>query len=174
MEYKGVSLSDSIYEKITRDIRKSYPNSCILYIDEIINPELLEKFNQRKKTIEDMRGIDNVSILSLFHGTKSHAINSISENGFLTHLNKTAAYGMGTYFSTLANYSKDYTDKDRDQVSYIFVCDVIVGTCELGTNQKVIIGDNGVNNLKNPSIYVTPYDDGAYPRYLVAFHKNAK
>ncbi len=158
-------------------IRNSYKNACILYIDEIINEELLSKYQQRKSYIEEIRGKENVFEHQLFHGTKVDCINNIATNGFMKQFNKTSAYGKGTYFSTKASYSCHYTDKDTTDISYMFICDVIVGKYTVVNGPLEIntaMYDNSVNNITLPDIYVTPYDDGAYPRYLVAFHKNAK
>lgn len=177
MEFKGVSLSSKIYDDIDSMIKQTYPNACILYVDEIINDNLYSKFLNKKEEIENLRGKENVHILQLFHGTKYNCINNIAMNGFLTNYNITSAYGKGTYFSTTAMYSRDYTDKDNEDISYMFVCDVLVGKCTTirgFNNIDTQLFDNSVNNLITPSIYVTPYDNGAYPRYLVAFHKNAK
>lgn len=176
MHFEGVSLSNKVYDEITECIRQSYPNSCVLYIDEVVNDELYSRYMARKVDLETKRGAGKVKELRLFHGTKSNVINNIAENGFMTSYNKTSAYGIGTYFSTSAKYSKDYTNKDKDDVSYMFVCDVLIGECGRVSGYTRINTDhldNSVNNLEDPSIYVTPYDDGAYPRYMVAFHKNA-
>ena len=177
MEFRGVSLSSSIYDDITKLIRTSYPKSCVLYMDEIINDNLLSKYHQRKVVIEELRGKENVKELVLFHGTKVDCINNIATNGFMKSFNRVSAYGKGTYFSTKAAYSSHYTDKDTTDISYMFVCDVLVGNCTvINEPQEINIKfyDNSVNNITSPEIYVTPYDDGAYPRYLVAYHKNAK
>lgn len=177
MEFHGVSLASQIYDDITKLIRISYPNACVLYMDEIINDNLLSKYHQRKTNIEELRGKENVRELLLFHGTKVDCINNIATNGFMKTFNKTSAYGKGTYFSTKASYSSNYTDKDKTDISYMFVCDVIIGKCTVVNGPHEIDTkhfDNSVNNGISPEIYVTPYDDGAYPRYLVAFHKNAK
>ncbi len=177
MAFRGVSLSAKVYDDITNNIQKSFPNACVLYVDEVINDELYSKYTARKISVEEARGVDNVKELSLFHGTKANCINSIARDGFLTSYNKASAYGKGSYFSTTALYSRSYTDKDDTEVSYMFVCDVIVGNCTVingPNNIDTKVFDNSINIVNNPTIYVTPYDDGAYPRYLVAFHKNAK
>jgi hypothetical protein len=177
MEFRGISLSSPIYDDITKLIRLSYPNACVLYIDEIINNSLLSKYHQRKTNIEQLRGHEHVKELMLFHGTKIDFINNIATNGFMKRFNKVSAYGKGTYFSTKASYSSHYTDKDVTDISYMFVCDVLVGKYTIVKGPQEIdinLYDNSVNNIKTPDIYVTPYDDGAYPRYLVAYHKNAK
>ena len=65
--------------------------------------------------------------------------------------------------------------KSTCDVTYMFLADVIVGRLAIG-KQKSQMGtwDNNVDNLLKPTIYTTPYPDGAYPRYIIAFHKNAK
>jgi hypothetical protein len=177
MEYRGVSLSSPVYDEITKMIENSYKNACVLYIDEIINSNILDKYCKRKVFLEELRGKEYISELRLFHGTKIDCINNIATNGFMKEFNRTSAYGKGTYFSTKASYSCHYTNKDETDISYMFICDVLVGKCTVINGPKDIdteLYDNSVNNLTLPDIYVTPYDDGAYPRYLVAFHKNAK
>lgn len=177
MHYREVMMSSEVYDRITDMIVKSYPNACLLYIDEIVNDELYSSYVTRKTLLEGKRGDGNIKELQLFHGTKVDSLNSIAQTGFQKAFNKTSAYGKGTYFSTTASYSTHYTDKDNTDVSFMFVCDVIVGNCTV-VNGPIEIDtiryDNSVNNVNAPTIYVTPYDDGAYPRYLVAFHKNPK
>jgi hypothetical protein len=118
-----------------------------------------------------------VKVLELFHGTKEKSIQSIISNGFICGMNQVSAYGRGTYFATTATYSKSYMDVGRDGISYMFIADVLVGECAPGIQNGVLntaIHDNFVNSKYTPSIYVTPYDDGAYPGTIVAFHKDAK
>lgn len=173
--WSGISISEPFYTKIESAIQQSYPNSCILYIDELQNQPLKEKYDKKKLELESKRGAENISELLLFHGTKAENINSIAENGFLTRLNQRAAFGNGIYFSTLANYSKDYTDSDTDEISYMFMCNVLIGKCHTCHGQiDTNLYDNSVNTIKNPTIYVSPYDDGCFPRYLIAFYKNTK
>jgi Poly(ADP-ribose) polymerase catalytic domain len=177
MEYRGLSLSSPVYDDITKMIENTYKNACVLYVDEIMNKSLLGKYNERKRFLEELRGEGNITEMKLFHGTKIDCINSIASNGFKKEFNITSAYGKGTYFSTKASYSCNYTNKDETDISYMFVCDVLVGKCTNVNGPRDIdtnLYDNSVNNLTLPDIYVTPYDDGAYPRYLVGFHKNAK
>ena len=166
--YTAVSLSNPLYDKISQKIRISYPNACVLYIDEVHNPRLEEAYEKRKSQMP------HATERLLFHGTKSANITNIANTGFDTGFNKTSAYGIGTYFAVNAEYSKNYTDVDKAGVSYIFLCDVLVGNYKRFDGTVPITMDNSVNNTLNPTIYVTPYNDACYPRYLVAFHKNAK
>ena len=172
----GRTLSSDKYDELCKLIRKSYPNACVLYIDEVLNDELYENYILRKTILGQLRG-PIIKELQLFHGTSHTNIQNIATNGFLKEYNKTSAYGRGTYFSTKASYSYNYSNIDPSDVSYMFVCDVLIGNCnavygayEIDTSKY----DNSVDNLNNPTIYVTPYNDGCYPRYLIAFHKNAK
>jgi Poly(ADP-ribose) polymerase catalytic domain len=169
--FKPVCLSSPLYDEVCARIRDSYPNSCVLYIDEVTNPELRQKYEARKDSIP------NVQEKRLFHGTKFVNIDSIAKHGFDTKLNKTSAFGRGTYFATNASYSREYSNKDQEDISYMFLCDVLVGRCKrFGGSEKIDTEsyDTGVDSVEAPSIYVCPYNDGCYPTYLVAFHKNAK
>ena len=172
MSYKPISMSDKRFDEISDKILLSYPNSCILYINEVINEKLENEFIRR------FSNTTNAKILQLFHGTTNNIIDIIATNGFDPTFNKAAAYGYGVYFAKDANYSKDYM-KSYEEVTYMFLADVIVG--KLATGRKRIPGvnpvydwDNNVDNISNPKIYTTPYPDGAYPRYIIAFHKNAR
>lgn len=171
MKFVGVSLSDPIYDEIYNKILESYPNACILYIDEVYNETMLKGFNDRKNHLVGLP-----RVLRLFHGTKHDNIQSIADNGFMKEYNKVSAYGIGTYFSTRAEYSKNYANVDKDGISYMFYCDVLIGNCiPCGTNMEIDTSkyDTSVNSLQDTSIYVTPYNDGAYPRYMVAFYKGS-
>lgn len=175
--FKEVSTSSKLYDEISFKIRESYPNACILYIDEVINPELYDAYMTKKHELITLRGDLSVTEKLLFHGTSYKNINSIATTGFLTGKNKISVYGRGSYFSMMASYSKDYSVSYTDDISYMFLCDVIIGKCGIYRNLGVIntdIHDNSINSAHNPTIYVTPYDPGAYPKYLIAYHKNAK
>ena len=177
MEFIGVPMADKVYDAIGQSIYDHYPDACVLYIDEVKNDVLYNRYLARKEAMIAQRGIDNVKELCLFHGTKHCNINGIATDGFKAEFNKTSAFGVGTYFSTSARYSKNYMDADRDDVSYMFVCDVLVGKTVQGVAQKRLdmnLYDTGVDNVVKPGMYICPKDDTSYPRYLVAFHKNAK
>jgi len=172
----NVFMSDKRYDKIEEGIRKSYPNSCILWIEEISNPELEDRYQAQKVEIEAKRG-KPCKELQLYHGTKEEAANSIIRDGFNPDFNYRAAYGKGTYFAVNASYSRDYAPPASDDVSFMLICSVLVGEIgQYGAQQPVNtkLHDNAVDNMKSPSIYVTPYAAGAIPRFIVAFHRNAK
>lgn len=173
MSLTKVSVSSPIFDDISSYISSSYPNSCIIFIDEIMNVDLLDAYETRKEIIKNNRGY--VKELRLFHGTKKDIFPKIIKNGFKKEFNKVSAFGKGTYFSTTASYSLSYTDVDKEELSYLFVCNVLVGnsTCAKNNMEIDIINyDNGVNDLNNPSIYVIPHDDAIYPLYVVGFYRS--
>jgi hypothetical protein len=170
-----IYVSDSRYDSIASKIRATYPNSCVLWAEAVNNPVLRAAFEKRRDAIKLARG--SVKVVELFHGTKEQSIQSIICNGFICGMNKVSAFGRGTYFATTATYSKSFMDVGRDGISYMFIADVLVGECTRGVQNGVLdtsTHDNFINTQYNPSIYVTPYDDGAYPGTIVAFHRDAK
>jgi poly [ADP-ribose] polymerase 7/11/12/13 len=172
---KNIMMSDKKYERIEQAIQKSYPNSCILWIEEIKNLELEVGYAKQKVEIISKRG--SCEELELFHGTREQNINIIINEGFDPSLNKTSAYGKGTYFAKNALYSRDYSPPSNEEISYMFLCSVLVGEKNIYGCNKYIdtkYHDNSVDNKHSPTIYVTPYRYGAVPRFVVAFYRNAK
>ena len=181
MNTKAISMSDKRFDTISDMILKSYPNACVLYIKEVDNPALHEAYTRRRDQINTIRG--EVEEKQLFHGTFDYLIDTIAAEGFDPTKNTTSAHGYGTYFAKNASYSIGYMRSNTSEVTYMFLADVLVGKCVetrqfIDKNNKVepeslFDWDNNVNTLENPSIYTTPYASGAYPRYIIAFHKKA-
>lgn len=173
-----LSLSSKKYDEISNSIRKSFPNSCILWIDEVSNPDLEEKHEALFEEIRFKRGEDSVKKMELFHGTSEYAVSAICREGFDVTMNTQSVYGKGTYFAKNASYSFSYSQKGttyKDEIVYMLVCSVIVGVTVSGANgvkMDTTVVDNTVDNIHQPTIYVTPYDKGGIPKYVVAFHKN--
>ena len=95
----------------------------------------------------------------MFHGTKKHSVIPIIKEGLKTDANVTSAYGRGTYFSPDPMFSlKGYTDGSRDELSYVFLCDIIMDETKKGTE----------------FIYVCPRDESHCLRYLIVFYKQAE
>jgi hypothetical protein len=178
-----LALGSNDYERITKKIYESYPNACVLWIEKVVNLDLEEKhlalFNSIKTRCE------NTTIKELFHGTNTLFIDSILKNGFKIVYNNRSAHGVGTYFSTDAIYSMMYST--GGDVCYMFLCDVIVGTVQQVHGPKYITADTGAgppiyishkkenveeDRTVGPKTYVSPYDEGGIPRYLIALHKN--
>jgi hypothetical protein len=172
----NLPMSDKRYDTISARVRQSYPNSCILWIDEIDNAVQIHEHDKLFEEISQKRPANTVKKLELFHGTAETNIAPIIQDGFQVKYNKIGAYGKGTYFSTVANYSIAYAKDGRDKISYMFLCSVITGIAgRYGSMQEINTTehDNAVDNHNHPSIYVTPYDYGAIPKYIIAFYKHA-
>ena len=166
-----LKMSDPKFDEIYKRIGSTYPNCCVLYIQEIQNDEILQRFHAKK--LEMMNTNPNVKQVQLFHGTDDSSIVPICTEGFKREYNKCSAYGKGTYFAQNASYSFNYMktrkpvskkENDRAQITYMFLADVLLGTY------------GGINFDYNGSdgIFVVSKDDMCYMRYLVAFHKNAE
>ncbi len=172
-----VAMSSDTYDRIESGIRESYPNSCVLWIESVTNPWLEEQFQAQQQEIENKRG-NACKVWQLYHGTKEESVNSIIQNGFNIAANTRNAYGVGTYFAKKANYSKEYAAPASDQISFMLLCDVLIGEMGTGYTSGIKIDtakhDNSVDNIRNPLIVVSPYNYGAIPRYIIAFYRNAK
>lgn len=175
MEMQNVLMSDTRFDEISARIRETYPKACILWIDEIKNRNLEQEHQELLEQISNKRTNISVKTLELFHGTGEENIKSIALDGFKTSYSKIAAYGKGTYFSKLANYSINYAKDGKDKICYMFLCSVIVGECgRYSSNQEIDIKihDNSVDFIASPTMYITPYDYGGIPKYIIAFYKH--
>lgn len=181
MQMNPISMSDKRFDQISDMIMQSYQNACVLYIKEVFNPILHNAYIKRREQIESVRG--QVEEKQLFHGTSDSLITTIASEGYDPTKNTHAAYGYGTYFAKNAGYSMNYMHSKVSDVTYMFLADVLVGKCvetrqfidknNRSEPESLFDWDNNVDNLKNPTIYTSPYASGAYPRYIIAFHKNA-
>lgn len=178
MTTRHVPIASPVFEMLSDKIVASYPNACILFIDEVDNPDLLRPFEARRESIHAMRG-ENPAERLLFHGTHASSIDSIALKGFDPSMNRVSAYGRGTYFAASASYAFSYMkSSDIDGVSYMIAARVLIGVAtRAGMNQKIDTTryDNSVD-IPDPhkaSIVVSPYPDGAYPAYIIGFHASA-
>jgi hypothetical protein len=170
-----IEMANPMYDFISNEVRKSHPNSCILWIEENINDVLLASYEEQKMLIEEMRGKPSEELL-LFHGTKEANIDVICNEGFEPKLNVASVYGKGVYFAKNSSYSFNYMDVGRRKISYMFLCNVLIGNQCVGSSGKYIdteIYDSACDSLERPTIFVTPYKNSSYPRYIIAFYKNA-
>lgn len=175
MSQKQSSLFDPVfmdhadYDRIAALVYKSYPKACILMIDRVVNPALAERFVAARAADPDAQEV------IAYHGTKGANIALIAAGGFRADLNRTSAYGLGTYFARDFGYSRNYSDTDADDVSSMYVCRILVGKkVRAPAGRPIPDGyDTGVDTPTNPSIYVVPNDNRAVPEFLVRFHKNA-
>jgi len=176
MKVRYVEMKEPIYETISARVRESFPKSCICWIEENENPVLLEAYEGRKKEIA--KRPSELNEVKFFHGTREENITSIAQGGFDPAYNKASAYGKGTYFAKNASYSQGYMIPNKEGISFMFLCDVLMGSISprIRANMEIDITryDCAVDNIEKPTIVVTPHADGAYPKYIIAFHKSAK
>ena len=168
MMTKCVDLSDPVYGKIEEVIRKTYAQSCILWIEEVDNKELKSKFDTYVESLPEP------NIRRLFHGTNEIAMDNIIRYGFDPLRNTRSMYGKGVYFARDARYSKNYLVSNREGIAFMLVCDVALGKSSVGEAHKPISGDSAVDSLKNPSIFVVDKVNAVYPKYVVAFYPKAR
>jgi hypothetical protein len=157
MHYENVLMGDPIFDVICNKIEESYKNACILYIDKVVNDNLLERYEKYKKEHPFCNEYN------VFHGTRKENIKSISLEGFDIKYNTVSAFGKGTYFADNAGYSKAYMNKGEsfsrnikkdNDMCFMFYCKI------WHTGQA------------SPGIHVVKDNDATYPEYIVAFSKN--
>ena len=172
-----LSMCDRRYSEISAAVRESFPNACILYIEEVQNQYLVDAYESRKRIMIEARGQNVVTEMTLFHGTSEACAHSIVHRGYDCEKNTVSAYGKGTYFATAAGTSIFYAKDNNNKESFMLMNKVLIGVTEeyrSGMQINTVLCDNSVNRKLNPSIVVTPYNDGALPLYLIAFYKHAK
>ena len=93
-------------------------------------------------------------------------------------------YGKGVYFARDASYSTYpvYSPPDTHGVQSIFLARVVVGEYCRGEKDALepaerdpgtgALYDSTVDNVRDPSIFVTYNDGQAYPEYLVKFKQD--
>jgi len=86
------------------------------------------------------------------------------------------AYGIGSYFSSDFNYSRDYSMQGRcgSPPYSIILAQVVTGRFTVGnsnTDRKNLPEQyhSTVNNIENPTIFVVYHDAAAYPQYIIKF-----
>ena len=129
-------------------------------------------------------GLENLNENWLFHGTQSENHHQIMSHGFnRSYCRDYVLYGRGVYFSRYASYSCYYSD--RQDLSFLFLCRVLVGYHTQGSNDIRIPAKLNLTNGKqvqadsttdphNPyNIVCTFHDDQNYPEYIITYmHKN--
>ena len=115
-----VKMSNKQYDRISDIVYESYPNSCIVWIEQVINPGLEEGFSNRVNEV----GIEPIEA---FHGTKFETVNTIVHGGFDIGFNVRSAFGKGTYFANNAKSSFHYMQTvDSGGIGYMFLCDILM------------------------------------------------
>ena len=100
---------------------------------------------------------------------------------YLLHI--AALYGKGVYLAVNADYSSNeqYSQADENGYKYVYSClalpgeytkgneDMIVPPAKNPKQNKAILFDSLVDNVKDPRIFVMVKDNQVYPQYLITF-----
>ena len=121
----------------------------------------------------------------LFHGCPADTVSKINQQGFnrafTTATSGLARHGKGVYFARDASYStsKTYSSPDAAGVQYMFACRVVVGEYCKGKANALVpdvrnaatdeLYDSTVDDVSDPSIFVTYHDAQPYAEYLIEF-----
>eukprot|EP00118_Oscarella_pearsei_P023261 m.275485 g.275485 ORF g.275485 m.275485 type:complete len:935 (+) comp40601_c0_seq1:2453-5257(+) len=187
------------YQRVTKAFNSTFINNSakIQKVERVECPDLYHGYLNKKKTLEEKRKQEiesgkAVLELELFHGTATdrHNIGQIITHGFnRSYAGKAAgtAYGQGVYFAKMSSLSHRYTKPDLNGDRTMFYCYVLMGLSVVGnpsmveppltdpSASKVDRYDSTVNNLKNPTIFVSCYRDYmAFPAYVITYRLEAK
>ena len=100
---------------------------------------------------------------------------------YLLHI--AALYGKGVYLAVNADYSskEQYSQADENGHKYVYSCLALPGEYTKGDKgmivppaknpkqNKAILFDSLVNDVKDPHIFVMVKDNQVYPKYLITF-----
>lgn len=147
-----------MFDVICDRIYESYKDACILYIDQVVNELLLERYNTFKLIHQDDPRYKEYQV---FHGTDKDSIRNIAFNGFDISYNTTSAHGKGTYFADKAHMSMGYTTSKEINRRY----KQSKGTqiCYMFFSKIYHTGPSA------PGIHVVSTNEATYPEYIVAF-----
>jgi hypothetical protein len=149
----------------------------------------LWRLHQMKEQVMMEEGASNVKRW-LFSATPADRVPLIVQQGFnrafTGETSGLAMHGKGVYFAREASYStsKTYSKPDANGVQHMFACRVIVGEYCKGKKDALVpdvrdpatndLYDSTVDNVNNPSIFVTYHDSQPYAEYLIKFREGGE
>ena len=171
----------------SRDLKRD--QFTIQSVERIQNMDLWNLYVAKRKSIcgrKSPKDAQNLVRNWLFHGCSGDVTAKIIQGGFNRSFcgKHGTMYGQGVYFARDASYSTypHYSARDANDVQSIFLARVVVG--EYCRGEKDALGpaerdpgtgalyDSTVDNVRDPSIFVTYNDGQAYPEYLVKFKQD--
>ncbi|XP_066485093.1 uncharacterized protein [Tiliqua scincoides] len=177
---KKVKLQSSSeeYKDVVRNFSKTAAGYTVLKVERIQNRYLWVSYCWKRSWMEkkNPERIQNERIL--YHGTAPENCDSIQEIGFKCACRKITLYGEGIYFAEEASRSAHYAKPDPWGYQFMFQARVLTGEYGRGAEKLVLPPmkpsgggryDSLVNALSKPAIFVTFFDDHAYPEYLITF-----
>jgi len=169
------------------------PAIKVIQVYRIQNLSLWQSFAVKRQTILSREGASasvdgrasDLERAWLFHGTTADIVPKIMQQGFNRSFcgRNATMLGKGVYFARDASYSSShaYAAPDESGIQRMFLCRVVVGKCCVGVKDalapgmqdagKHLLYDTTVDNVRDPSIYVTYHDAQAYPEYLIHFRQ---
>jgi poly [ADP-ribose] polymerase 10/14/15 len=163
-------------------------NFRIYSIDRVQNVSLWQSYAVKKSSIcgreeDQTKALRKYVRCWLFHGCPGDIVPKILQQGFnRSFCGKNATfYGKGVYFARDAKYSTYplYCRPDPQGVQSIFLVRAVVGqyckgvkdalTPDVRDARRNLLYDTTVDNMADPSIFVTYHDAQAYPEYRIRF-----
>lgn len=157
----------------------------VVKVERIQNLTLWQSFAVKRRTImqreSDKEKAKRLERLWLFHGAPPDVVPKILQQGFNRSFcgRNATFYGKGVYFARDASYSSStsYSQPDENGIQRMLLCRVVVGEYCKGIKDAIApdvksgltLYDTTVDNVADPSIYVTYHDAQAYPEYIVHF-----
>ena len=158
-------------------------------VERIQNMDLWNLYVAKRKSICGRKSPKDAQSLVrnwLFHGGRPDTVDKILQQGFNRSFagRNAMRYGQGSYFARDASYSTYplYSERDANGVQSIFLARVVVGEYTLGVQNARTpaerdatthaLYDSTVDNVRDPSIFVTYTDGQAYPEYLIKFKQD--
>ena len=162
------------YTEVIKDFQTKLTKQLkTLKLQRIQNKAAYEAYLTYKKRLKIKNSIENE--MTLYHGTKNDAIDSICRLGF----NRSycgvngVSYGQGVYFSLSSFYSHQYTEQHYQ--SSMFRVKVLVGETTLGNSSMKVPPKKGNGDQydstcdQHKSIFVCYHDNQCYPEYLITY-----
>jgi len=169
------TLSPAMYEPIQA---KSGAATYKLPPDHIFGVEHREP-SPRSRRFDELA--KDHGVITCYHGTALENFHSILMNGFLSHFNKAALYGEGTYFSTDLSVCMGFIAAGQawgksaigSKLSCVAVCDVVKHpsvTLPGGVVRRDLDRASSVGGDRAPDTYVVvPNNDHIRIRYLFVY-----
>lgn len=168
------------FKFVEQAFKLTCPTHEIIKIEIVRSPVRWEGYLSRRRVFQ-MRLQDNLNERWLWHGTKRITAEAICTQGYQRQLQSVSMYGQGSYFARDALYSTNcsYAQPDRNGHQTMMLNRVVVGDFVKGKHymkqppnkmgQKHVPYESLVDNVHNPSIFVTFTDDQALPEYIITF-----
>lgn len=170
---------------VTAFMKTLPPGVRVVDVQRIQNVSMWQSYAVKRQTVrareKDASKASRFERVWLFHGTDEDTVPKIVQQGFnRAFCGKNAtAFGKGVYFARDAAYSSSttYSRPNAQRIQHMFLCRVVVGEYCKGVRDALTpavrtgltLFDSTVNQMDNPSIYVTYHDAQAYPEYIVRF-----